>query len=56
MRVRTIKTHGNDHGDSFWKDGSAGPVYEIDDEDEAKRLIDAGLVEDADKRKKPDPK
>lgn len=50
MRVRTIRTHGNDYGKSFWKEGSAGAVYEVD-EAEAKRLIRLGVVEPADKTK-----
>lgn len=47
MRVRTIRDHFNGYGDSYFKSGSAGPVYEMGDR-EAKRLIAAGLVEDAD--------
>jgi len=45
MRVRTIKTHFNEHGGSYEKNGSAGPVYEVADEREAKRLIKLGYVE-----------
>lgn len=46
MKVRATKRHGNDHGrnrgKSFWK--NAGAEYDVDD-DEAERLIAAGLVE-----------
>lgn len=49
MRVRTIRDHDNSHGDSYHKSGSAGPVYNIPDEAEAKRLIRRGYVERADK-------
>lgn len=55
MRVRTIRTHYNRYGDSYAKDGSAGPVYEVPDE-VAKNLIAAGYVENADKKKRADDK
>lgn len=47
MKVRTIRDHSNEHGESYHKSGSAGPVYEVSD-DEAARLIEFGYVEKAD--------
>lgn len=48
MKVRTLKNHGNIYGDQFHKDADKKTEYEIQDEREAKILIDAGLVEQAD--------
>lgn len=51
MRVRTIRDHYNRYGASFFKSGSAGPVYEVP-ERVATNLIAAGYVEKASSKKK----
>ena len=30
-KVRTIRDHQNEYGESYFKSGSAGPVYEVPD-------------------------
>lgn len=46
MKVKTLKDHGNDYGVAqglpFHK--SSNRIYEIESEEEAQVLIDAGLV------------
>lgn len=49
MEVRTLRTHKNRHGDTAVKQN--GRIYELGDA-EAKRLIAAGLVEDAEKQRR----
>lgn len=43
MKVRTLRTHTNEYGDSYVKQN--GRKYELPDRD-AKRLIRDGLVEE----------
>lgn len=47
MKVRTIRDHSNEFGNSYFKSGSAGPVYDVPDADAAS-LIKHGYVENAD--------
>lgn len=47
MKVRTIRDHCNYFGQSYFKSGSAGPIYDVSDS-EARRLIKFGFVEAAD--------
>jgi hypothetical protein len=44
MKVRTIRDHYNRYGASYFKSGSAGPVYDVPDR-VGKNLIAAGYVE-----------
>jgi hypothetical protein len=46
MRLKTIRDHSNEHGESHFK--NVGKIYEVKDEREAKRLISLGYVEKVD--------
>lgn len=47
MKVRTLQDHGNIYGEEFHKTAKGKTEYEIPDDREAKILIDAGVVEEA---------
>lgn len=44
MDVKTLKPHGNPHGDAYWK--KEGDTYSLPD-DQAAGLIRSGLVKEA---------
>lgn len=44
VRVKTIKDHSNNLGDSYFKSGSAGPIYDVPEE-EVQTLVNGGYVE-----------
>lgn len=53
MKVKTVLEHGNGYGagEGIPFEKKHGRIYDIPDEREAQILIDAGIVEPADKRK-----